>query len=455
MNLFHSLYMRAVLPRLNPGSNQGVGARWDRFTALEKLSLEENRVRQWASVQAMLRHAYATTPYYKGVFARVGARPEDIKTQADFARLPILTKQDIKENIEEMWSRDFRRDQLHAAATGGTTDTPVPLLRDSECIRERMALRLRFNHWAGLDPGDKVLWVWGARSDFAANPSWRWRLYDRQLMRQVWAPTSLLNEDIMAGYVEEMNKFRPHAIIAYPTPLAIFAEFLLASGRDYHRPRTVICTAEPLLPEQREVIDKAFGLKCFNHYGSRDFGMIAAECEFHDGLHLNPAAVYIEYATGEGLDISEVLVTDLLNRGMPMLRYRVNDCAEPGGQCPCGRGYPIMRALQGRSADNFYLANGDVIPGVAFTNRLIKVCPGIRKMQLVQEEYARFTIRYVPSATFSAADLEQVRAKFLEFLGNNVHVDFESVVEIAREHSGKTRFAISKVAKPALVRARS
>jgi phenylacetate-CoA ligase len=234
--------------------------------------------------------------------------------------------------------------------------------------------------------------------------------------------------------------------------LAIFAEYLIATGRDFHRPRTVICTAEPMLPEQRSLINQAFGVKAFNHYGSRDFGMIAAECELHDGLHVNPAAVFMEYVRGSDTDVSEVLITDILNRGMPMLRYRVNDCAEAGGQCACGRGYPLMRALEGRSADNFYLANGDVVPGVAFTNRLIKVCHGIRKMQLIQEDYGRFTIRYVPSETFSESDLDQVRNKFLEFLGDRVEVTFESVVEIAREHSGKTRFAISKVARPALSR---
>lgn len=111
-----------------------------------------------------------------------------------------------------------------------------------------------------------------------------------------------------------------------------------------------------------------------------------------------------------------------------------------------------MRAVEGRTADNFYLANGDVVPGVAFTNRLIKVCPGIRKMQLIQEDYTRFVIRYVASDTFAPNDLTQVREKFFQFLGDKVQVDFEGVPEIAREHSGKTRFAISKVARPSVVR---
>jgi phenylacetate-CoA ligase len=134
---------------------------------------------------------------------------------------------------------------------------------------------------------------------------------------------------------------------------------------------------------------------------------------------------------------------------MPMIRYRVNDCALPSDElCPCGRGYPLMQALEGRTTDNFYLANGDVVPGVAFTNRLIKVCPGITKMQLIQEAVDDFTIRFVPAETLQEQELEQVKQKFMEFVGGRVNVRLERVTDIERESSGKTRFAISRVKRP-------
>src|SRR5205823_12639505 len=111
---------------------------------------------------------------------------------------------------------------LKQSATGGTTDAPVPFYRDLESLREKTAVQVHFDSWAGYLPGDKVFYLWGARSDYAQNPSWRWRLYDRLLMRRVWAPTSLLNEEILESHRKSLNRLKPKVIYAYPTPLALF-----------------------------------------------------------------------------------------------------------------------------------------------------------------------------------------------------------------------------------------
>lgn len=447
MNPLHSIYTRVILPALDKKTYAGVASAMERYEAMEGNSLVKNQESQWRAVLGLLQHAYETVPFYRRRFDEAGVDPQQIQSPSDLVKIPPLTKDDIRGNLEELRSRDFARTGMQMAATGGTTDTPVPLMRDERCARERMAVRLRFNAWAKLFPGDKVFWMWGARTDFPANPSWRWRIFEQYVMRRHWAPTSLLNKEILDRYAEELNRFRPKAIIAYPTPLAYFAEHLLDSGSKHYRPDVVICTAEPYRPEQREVIDRTFGVKSFNHYGSRDFGMVGAECEAHLGLHLNPGAVFVEFQPLPGdSGMGEMLVTDLLNLGMPMIRYRVNDCGTPAtAACACGRGYPLVKALEGRTTDVFTLENGDMVPGVAFTNRLIKVCPGIVKMQLVQETTTDFCIRYVPSATLAEGDLIQVREKFKEFIGQGVKLRFERVAEIEREASGKTRFAISHV----------
>jgi phenylacetate-CoA ligase len=246
-------------------------------------------------VRKLLNHAYVSCSFYQRRFDDAGLRPIDILLPADFENLPALTRDDIRDHLPELRSCFYRPDDLTTAATGGTTDTPVPILRSFNSVREKIAIQWQFNRWAGFLPGDKVLYIWGARQDYLENPSWRWRLYDRHLMRRLWAPTSLLNETVLESYRQTLNRFRPRIIYAYPTPLALFCEFLQNSGRDYHRPASAICTAEPLLESQRLVIEEVLGCPLFEHYGSREFGMIAAECEYHCGLHLNHAAAYIEY----------------------------------------------------------------------------------------------------------------------------------------------------------------
>jgi phenylacetate-CoA ligase len=452
-NWLNRAYIGLVNPVLNGETYRGMGRRMKELQRLERMPLEENRSRQWQAISRLLKHAYDSTPFYRQRLESLGAEPEDIRSFDDLQRIPALTRDDMRGNLEGLWSRRYPKEALKIAATGGTTDTPVPLLRSPECLGEKLAVQFHFNSWAGMWPGDKVFLLWGAQQDYSPNPSWRWRFYLRYLMRTVIAPTSLLSPAILESYRQLLNDFQPKIIYAYPTPLTLFCEYLLDSKRPFHRPRTAICTAEPLLLHQRQVIEQTLRCEVFEHYGTRDFGMVGAECEAHQGMHLNPSAVFVEFVPVEGADedgLHEILVTDLLNYGMPLIRYRINDCAVPAPTpCACGRGFPLIKKIVGRTTDNFYLANGSVVPGVSLTNRVIQVCPGLKKVQVIQNTLSDFHIRYVPGPDFSASDLALLGSKLRVFFPDPLQWTFEEVAEIERERSGKTRFCISHVGKAA------
>jgi len=423
-----------------------------RYRELERLSLSENRVLQQRALGQILQHAYESTAFYRRRFDEAGVHPSDISLPSDLERIPPLTRDDIRENLTELQSNRFSPQDLTQAATGGTTDTPVALRRNLDSVREKVAILWQFNQWAGYRPGDKVFHLWGARQDYNENPSWRWRLYDHHLMRHVWAPTSLLNDTVLESYRQMMNEFRPRIVYAYPTPLALFCEYLKSCGRPCHQPVSAICTAEPLLPSQRRIIEEML-CPVFERYGSREFGMIAAECEHHRGMHLNTAAVYIEFVPVPGAEVEglhEILATDLLNYGMPLIRYRINDCVVPRMEpCSCGRGLPLLGTIEGRTGDVFYLPNGDAVPGVALTNRVLKVCPGLKKTQVVQETLNDLRVRYVPGPGFDPSQLEVLKTGLRRFFPEQVGLTFEKVADIERERSGKTRFCISNVVPPA------
>lgn len=447
----NEIYLSLVYPFFERQKYRGMRKRIQRYAQLEKLSLDENREIQWRAVRRLLQHAYASSSFYRQRFDSACVRIADIQTPADLTRIPPLTRDDIRNHFAELCSNRYRPEELLQAATGGTTDTPVLLARSIASVREKIAVQLLFHRWAGYLPGDKVFFLWGARVDFVEHPSWRWRLYDRYLMQRIYGPTSLFNDEVLESYRQMLNRFRPKIIYAYPTPLALFCEFLRNSGRPFHRPLSAICTAEPLLDTQRRVIESALECPVFEFYGSRDFGAIAAECEFHTGLHLNPASAYLELVPVKGAQsdgLHEILVTDLLNDGMPLIRYKINDCTHLGSQsCPCGRGFPLIQRITGRTVDNFILPNGDQIPGVALTNRVLKVCPGLKKVQVIQETIQDFHVRYVPGEAFSSDDLDLLRQNLAKFFPPGLAWTFEEVADIERERSGKTRFCISHVTK--------
>jgi len=449
MRAVNRAYLHFLLPAFERNSHRGLASRFSHYESLERLPLAENRRRQFESLRRLLTYAYENSPFYRRRFDEAGVKPSGISSPADMERLPILTRADMATHLDEMRSRRYQPSELRRAATGGTTDTPVPILRSPSSVHEKSAVQWRFNAWAGYWPGDKVFHLWGARQDYSENPGWRWRLYESGLMRRTWAPTSLLNSEVLESYRLALNRLRPRIIYAYPTPLALFCEYLRECRLTFHRPVSAICTAEPLFPNQRKVIEEALGCRVFEHYGSREFGMIAGECESHRGMHVNPAAAYVEYVPVEGAEkqgLCEMLVTDLLNDGMPLIRYRVNDCAVvDSGECPCGRGYPLIRQIMGRTGDVFRLPNGDRVPGVSLTNRVLQTCPGLAKVQIIQESLEQFRVRYVPGASVSSADLDLLQSNLRRFLPGCGQFTLEQVAEIPRERSGKTRFCISNL----------
>jgi phenylacetate-CoA ligase len=439
----------AVLPLLERNRYAGVGERLRHYKRQESMPLVEALNIQWQTLMRLLHHAYNTTEFYRERFQAAGLQPSDIKSPSDLTRIPVLTREDIRSHLPSLRSKAYRQNELHRAATGGTTDTPVEFLRDGHALKEKVAVQVAFGRWAEYLPGDKVLFLWGARSDYAESPSWRWRLYDEWLLGNKWAPTSVFNESVMEQYRTAMNGFRPKVLYAYPTPAALFCEYLRDSGLPYVRPKTVICTAERLEPQQRQLIESVLNVRVFEQYGSREFGIIASECERHCGLHINPAAAFIElcpFDTDDSKDLRELVVTDLLNYGMPLIRYKVNDCTTGTvAACDCGRGYPVIGPIAGRTTDVFRLADGSVVPGVALTNRVLQVCPGLKRTQFIQETLQDFRVKYVPGPDFSAADLERLRKRLLLFFPEGLNWIFEEVQEIEREKSGKTRFCISRV----------
>lgn len=448
MNWLNRVYAAAILPALQPSTHAGLLRRLWKLERLERLPSDEVKRRQWRSLLRLIQHAYETTPFYRQRFDSIGLQPSDIRSPGDLLQIPPLTRDDLRQHLEQLWSRKYHREALLSAATGGTTDSPVPLLRSADGLPEKTAVQIHLSSWAGLFPGDRIMLIWGAQQDHPPNPSWRWRIYDRHIMRRTWAPTSLFNAEVLESYRQTLNRFQPRAFVAYPTPLALFCEYLRECGRPFHHPQSAVCTAEPLLADQRRVIAETLECPVFEHYGSRDFGMIAGECEAHNGLHVHPAAAWVEWTPIEGSngELYELLVTDLLNYGMPVIRYKINDCVRPGpATCSCGRNFPLIGTIEGRTTENFYLPNGDVVPGVSLTNRVLKVCPGLKKMQVIQEAVFQFRIRYVPGPGFSTADLDLLRANLRKFFPDGLSWEFEAVSDIERERSGKTRFCISRV----------
>jgi phenylacetate-CoA ligase len=452
MSKFHT---HIVLPFAEPDRYAGLPARLRAIARFERMSEQNQRKTQQVRLRRLLEHAYATVPFYRRRFDRAGFRPSEVRINRPLP-LPVLTRDDLRRGDHSLLSTAFRHDQLRRAASSGTTSTPIQFYRDLEALRNKNALQLRLNASVGYNAGDSVLMLWGAHRDLALEPSWRWRLYEQRLMRQVPAPSGILNEQILERFRERYEKQRPKLLYAYSTVLAAFAGYLKRRGMK-HRPRVLIATAEVMNAENRRLIESVFGVPVTMFYGSREVGMVATECKEHEGLHFHPWSSYVEFdPIGDTPDgpAYRLLITDLLNYGQPFIRYDTGDCVTlPEQRCACGSWFPVVRQILGRVCEGIVLSDGSIVPGISLGTQMAQMGHTFRsvaQVQFVQKSLGHIHLRYAVKEenTAKQPELDSICKAIDGLMNHPMKWSLEQVADIPRERSGKIRLCISEIPAP-------
>lgn len=450
------IHNAVILPLCEPERHRGVMRliRWyEHFDSLER-GEQEALQEDW--IKRMLEHAYRTTAYYRRFFDEAGFDWSRWR-RGDPIAVPELNRDLLRKHGYELRSDALSDPMLRGATTGGTTAAPVAIWRDVEALKKKTAIQFHLNRQGGYDQGTPVLILWGAERDLAMSPSWKWRLYEQVLMRRSNAGAGQINDKVLASFADKLNRRRPEVIFGYGGMIALFAEYLSGQKQAFHRPKRVIVTAEPVTNEARERMEEIFGCPVTEHYGSRDIGMVAAQCDAGHRLHFHPAACYPEFVYAGQTDdgpIYRLIITDLLNRGMPMIRYDTGDCVlMEDAPCQCGSWYPSVRKVLGRMVDNFILPDGSLVPGIAVTAVIGRIQGGfchVRQLQLIQKSIQHLHVRY--AAQGDAAEIEPELSRFCaevdKLFQSRMRWSMERVEEIERERSGKMRFCISEVSAP-------
>jgi phenylacetate-CoA ligase len=417
------------------------------LTASQWWDPEMLRRRQWERVREVVGYAFRYCPYYQARLANAGFTGI-LRDWEDFRRFPLLTKRDIRENGEGLLSREFRREELVEARTGGSTGTPLTVYFDERCQEIRNAAAMRSDRWAGWDIGMKVAAIWG-------NPpvldTLKKKLRNLLLDRIIYLDTMDVNESSVRRFVDDWRRGRPRVMFGHAHSIYILATYLWRMGVENLRPCGVIATSMMLLEPERRVIEQVFGCRVTNRYGCEEVGLIACECEQHNGLHLNVDHLIVELLRDDGTEAApgeeaNMVVTDLVNRGMPLIRYRIEDMGVPSGRtCPCGRGLPLMERVTGRRADFLKRPDGSLVAGVSLVERTLTAIPGIEQMQLVQDEIRRVCARVVKDSHFDAVTEHKLRNELQTVFGEGVTIEIQYAPTLDQTRSGKYRFAICNI----------
>lgn len=396
-------------------------------------------------LRTLLGGVHRHVAYYRSAFDQAGFDPATLQSVADLANVPFLTKALIRANSDALKADDAPT--LRRYNTGGSSGEPLVFYIGKDRVSHDVAAKWRATRWWGVDIGDPEIVLWGSPIELGAQDRMR-SLRDR-LLRTKLLPAFDMSEPNLDRFIAEIRARRPRMIFGYPSALAKVAAHakVRAQRLDDLGIRVAFVTSEMLYAHQRESIAAGFGCQVANGYGGRDAGFIAHECP-QGGLHISAEDVIVEIVGPDGKVLpegepGEIVVTHLATSDFPFIRYRTGDVGVLArGACACGRGLPLLEAIQGRSTDFVIAADGTVMHGLALIY-VLRDLPGIASFKIVQESRHRVRVQIVPAPELPPIVEARIREGFRARLGTGVEVDIERVEAIESDRSGKFRYVIS------------
>jgi phenylacetate-CoA ligase len=415
---------------------------------------------QRGRLESLLRHAYQHVPYYREALGDVGVIDPDGKVELDrFTRIPLLDRETLRGNAEALRSTDLDERRWWENFSGGSTGEPVRFIQDRTYAEWSRTIKGLFDEWTGYQAGLGLIFLWGSERDLLVGQELLRHRVGRWLRSELWQNAFQMDAQRMRTYLAQLNTFRPTQIRAYVEAIYELARFAEREGISIQPPGGIVTAAGTLFDPMRETIERVFRAPVYNNYGSREVGSIACECSHRRGLHIAIPTHYLEILRPDGSlaapgEVGEVVVTSLSNYAMPLIRYRIGDVAAMAEEgCGCGRGWPCLREVVGRTADVFRRADG----GIIVPQYLIGLIHGIvdtswiRKYQVIQEQLDLVRLLVVSPQSSERGDPANQAAitelgRILRLaLGEECQVRVEFVDEIPPTASGKYRYTISQV----------
>ncbi len=393
----------------------------------EKASRAElDRVQQ-AKLLRLLQVAVQQVPYYQ-VEAYRGISPSGAAREI-LAGLPILTRADIQKAGENI--RNMRCKRTHKSRTGGTTGKPLEIWKDIEARSVAEAALWRGKAWAGIKPWHKTVSVRGF-----GKGSWYGQLRMRLLRK--WTVEAFQPQSAERLKIRDLiRRVQPVSVEGYVTDL-----LSLADGQDLSAAgvRAVLTTGEMLYPEQKAELMRAFAAPVHSYYGCNEINSLVFECE-QGKKHVTDEHVIMEAVDERGRVVwdepGRLLVTDLDNHAMPLIRYELGDVGTlTRAPCACGRSLLVLQELLGRQQDALRNEAGDKLSATFFAGRF-RDLRHIGQVQLVQTDAQSVEILYDGNADLAAPELKAMADEIRARLGGQMQVRTARVEKIPLTASGK------------------
>lgn len=365
------------------------------------LSVGESRVKDEENFIRLFQMAYDESPFYHKLYSENGICRTDIKSLDDISKLPIITKDDVRANADDILIG--HKWQAMKAYTSGTTGKSLYIYQDMPSVWREQAYLYHYRRLCGFTYGEALV-------------SMRGHLDRRQLSMRLpvgnilYLSSYQIRRENVFRYRDEILKHKPKAIEGYPSSIYNLCCLFKEMGVTIHIP-LCFTSSETLFDYQRKLFHEILGCETYDWYGCTEKSIALVETKNHDGYYELPG-----YSINEYMD-DGVVTTSLINDCFPLIRYKVNDLILPKTDyVPLSVDSPKIERLEGRTESYVIAKDGTIVGRLNF---LFKDVENIKLAQIVQKEPGQITINIVPDGTWENAQADKIMKYVDERIGLN------------------------------------
>jgi phenylacetate-CoA ligase len=440
-----------VIPEPRTGRLLAMMFQLDQSQWLPPAVLAREQMRQ---LSAVVKHAYATIPFYRARLSAADIDPGRMLDADTWSRMPILTRRDLQELGPAMVSAAVPRQHGPVGSLESSGSTGKPVTGYTTAVTRLMwnVLSLRQLVWHRRDPALKLAAIRWFKSDKALPPEGlkqtQWWSADGSPFQS--GPGVALNIKATVGeQADWLLREKPGYLLTYPSNLLALAQHFRTQGLRLGGLQGVDTLSEICTPETRRWCREVFGVGLADIYSAREVGYMALQCPDHEHYHVQSESVLIEVLDADDRpcqpgEVGRVVVSTLLNFAAPLLRYEIGDMAEVGSSCPCGRGLPVLKRILGRVRNMLRLPNGDRIWPVFNLFEAETAIP-FYQIQVVQKTLDDLEVHLVAKGKPTAEDEQKFAASLTAALRHPFCIRMRYVDSIARSAGGKYEDFLSEL----------
>ncbi|MBR4948324.1 MAG: hypothetical protein IKZ29_07195 [Clostridiales bacterium] len=378
----------------------------------------------------MLEYAIKHVPFYKDI------------SSPDLSLFPVMTKADYKRIGNDCRSIEFLDDsKLTIASTSGSTGTPLIVYQDDEKKARMRADLIAAHENVGWNLGDHYIFIRNWVSNYKQSTI-------KSIAQNVEnISVTEFNDSKKAFLCDHLLKHPNSVLFGYASSVCDFMNYLI--NIDYEatklKLKLMVCDSDELSSKNRQALESTFGCTVINRYDNEENGLLGISAPGNDSFFVNRPSIYFELLKidsdlpAQPGESGRVVVTDLYNRAMPLIRYDIGDLAVSPDEVGKIRKFT---SIVGRKADCLYSTDGKIISAVAISG-LTEIFTSIVKYQLVQTTKTSFEFHYI--GDIADRDSNELLNRLETALGSDAAIQFIKEKQIPVEKNGKYKTTVYAV----------